>query len=145
MKQRFVNFSREDVANFRNFIDKNNENTEIIISRLLLVLGFRPNLRGVKYLRVVILRCYQLPEFAKFSFSSDIYPVTASLFDTSARNIERDIRTAVQTCYNEGGLFKLNCLCSSDVISQQYPPTNSEFIMKSVAWLRTELDVIREM
>lgn len=144
MEQRLVNFSREEVVNFRNFIDKNHENTEIIVSRLLLVLGFRPNLRGVMYLRDVILRCYQLPVFAKFSFSNDIYPATATLFGTSARNIERDIRTAVQACYNEGGLLKLNRICGSEVISQHYPPTNSEFVMQSVAWLRIELDAIRE-
>lgn len=145
MEQRFVNFSREDMANFRNFIDRNHENTEIIVSRLLLVLGFRPNLRGVTYLRDVIMRCFELPTFTKFSFSNDIYPVTATLFGTSARNVERDIRTAVQVCYNDGGMFKLNRICGSDVISQHYPPTNSEFIMKSVAWLRIELDAIREM
>lgn len=68
MKQRFVNFSREDVANFRNFIANNYENTELIVSRLLLVLGFRSNLRGVTYLRDVIILRYQLSEYAKYSF-----------------------------------------------------------------------------
>lgn len=42
-------------------------------------------------------------------------------------------------------MFRLNRLFGGDVISQVYPPTNSEFIMTCVSYLRTELQSIREM
>lgn len=144
MAQRILDFSREEAASFRDFITKNHNNIELIVSRLLLVLGFRPNLCGVKYLRDAIIHCFHRPKFSKVSFSGDIYPVIAKDFNANSRNIERDIRTAVQSCYYDGGMFRLNRICSYEAISEYYPPTISEFVMRSVEWLQTELDSLKE-
>lgn len=141
MKHQFFDYQHDEIANIRAFIRQNILNIDVVIPRLLFSLGFKPNLCGAIYLREAIAYCFALPIYCKVSFCKDVYPTIASKLDTTASRVERDIRTALQRCYECGGMFKLNMICNSDVISLQYPPTTSEFVMQVVRWLQIELSV----
>lgn len=130
-------FSNEQIVDFRRFIAENKQNTELITSRLMLAMGFKLHLCGAKYLREAIDYCYKLPKNAKVSFSGTVYLQIAQKFNSSARNVDRDIRTAIQCCYQSGNMLIFNDICGYNIISRQYPPTNSEFITNVVEFLRT--------
>lgn len=131
----FSYFSSEQGANFRDFITENYQNTELITSRLMLVMGFKMHLRGATYLREAIEYRFKLPLGEKISFSKTVYPSVASAHNTKAHNVDRDIRTAIQCCYQYGKMFIFNEICGCEMIFNQYAPTNSEFIMNVVTWL----------
>ncbi len=133
MDMRFLNLSREQIDTFRNFIFEKQQDIDVTISRLLLVLGFKPQLYGTVYLHEAIIYCYLSP-LTKISFSKAAYPYVAQKLGAKPRSVERNIRTALNDCYNSGSLFKLNYICGCDIISTRYVCTNSEFIMKTVAW-----------
>lgn len=135
--------SSEQIADFRLFISENRQNVELITSRLMLATGFKPHLCGSIYLREAIQYCYKLPSDGKICFSGKVYPYIAQKINSVARNVDRDIRTSIQACYESGKMFAFNDICGYEVISLQYPPTNSEFIMKVVSWLHT-LDMERD-
>lgn len=135
--------SSEQIADFRLFISENRQNIELITSRLMLATGFKPHLCGSIYLREAIQYCYLRQSSAKLNFSGEVYPYIAQKTNSVARNVDRDIRTSIQACYESEKMFAFNDICGYDVISPQYPPTNSEFIMKVVSWLRT-LDLERD-
>ena len=116
------------------------QNIELIISRLMLTIGFNPHLFGAVYLREAIVYCVGLKTDGKVSFSGEVYPHIASNHKSTPQRVERNIRTAIQSCYDSKSMFKFNQICGYDIISPQYPPTNSEFVMKTVEWIKT-LDI----
>lgn len=81
--------------------------------------------------------CYRLPTDAKISFSGQVYPYIAQKFDTAERNVDRDIRFVLQNSYNNDRIFVINQLCGYELISHQYPPTTTEFVINVAAWLKT--------
>jgi len=136
MDMRFLNLSREQIDSFRNFIFEKQQDIDVTIARLLLVLGFKPQLYGTVYLQEAIICCYLSP-LTKISFSKAAYPYVAKKFGTNSRAVERNIRTALNDCYNSGSIFKLNYISGCDIISARYTCTNCEFIMKTVAWIKS--------
>lgn len=129
--------SGEQIVNFRRFIVQNLQNIDLITSRLLLEVGFKMHLCGANYLREAIKYCYNAPQNARLSFNGKVYPYIAKQVDSTARNVDRDIRTVIQRCYESGRMFLLNDLCGYEMISPQYPPTNTEFVIDIVCWLKT--------
>ena len=103
----------------------------------MLAMGFKLHLCGSSYLCEAIKYCYQLSDNEKVSFSGQVYPYVAQKRNSTVRNVARDIRTTIQSCYNGGKMFTFNEICGYELISQQYPPTNSELIMNIVAWIKT--------
>lgn len=130
-------FSNEQIVIFRHFITENRQNIELITSRLMLAMGFKMHLCGVAYLREAICYCYQLPNEAKVSFSKSVYPHIAERHASTARNVDRDIRTAIKSCYESKRMLAFNEICGYEIISPQYPPTNNEFVMQLVMWIKT--------
>lgn len=139
MKHQFFDYQHDEIADIRAFIRQNIQNIDVVIPRLLFALGFRSNLYGVIYLREAIAYCFTLPLFPKVSFCKDVYPAVARKLGTTASRVERDVRTALQRCYESGSMYKLNKICNSEAISSKYPPTTSEFVMQVVYWLKIEL------
>lgn len=116
---------------------QNKQNIELIISRLMLTIGFNPHLFGAVYLREAIFYCVCSQTDGKVSFSKEVYPYIASTHKSTPQRVERNIRTAIQSCYDSKSMLKFNQICGYDIISQQYPPTISEFVMKTVEWIKT--------
>ena len=141
MKHQFFDYHNDEITDIRTFIRQNILNIDVITPRLLFVMGFKPNLCGTTYLREAIAYCFALPIYPKVSFCKEVYPAVAHKHNTTASRVERNIRTALQHCYDSGSIFKLNLICNSEVISLQYPPTTSEFVMQVVRWLQIELSV----
>lgn len=113
------------------------QNIELIIARLMLTIGFNPHLFGAVYLREAIAYCVRQQTEDKISFSGEVYPHIANTHKSTPQRVERNIRTAIQSCYDSKAMFKFNQICGYDIISTQYPPTNSEFVMKTVEWIKT--------
>ncbi len=136
----------DQAEDLRNSILNKHNNLDMTITRLLLFLGLKPHLFGTVYLRVAIKYCCTITgNIAKINFGNEVYPFVANICKTIPRRVERDIRTAIQCCYNNGGMEQLNAIVGYEFISSKYPPTNSEFIMGIASWLRLELaDLIEE-
>ena len=137
MFMNYHSFSNEQISELRNFISQNTQNIDLVTSRLLLAMNFKSNLCAVTYLRQAIVYCYKLPEGAKISFSKEVFPYIAQKYSSTVKCVDRDIRTAIKTCYESGNLFAVNGLCKCNFVDRSYVPTNSEFIMNLVTWLRT--------
>lgn len=116
---------------------QNKQNIDLIVSRLMLTAGFNPQLSGVIYLREAIDYCVCCQNNCKASLSGEVYPLIAKSHASTTQRVERNIRTALQKCYNDGTLFNLNDLCGYDLISRRYPPTNGEFIAKTSEYIKT--------
>ena len=136
----------DQAEDLRNSILNKHNNLDMAITRLLLLLGLKPHLFGTVYLRVAVKHCCTMnSSIAKINFGNDVYPFVANKCKTIPRRVERDIRTAIQCCYNNGGMERLNGIVGYELISSKYPPTNSEFIMGITSWLRLELADLMEI
>lgn len=130
-------FSDEQITNFRHFIAENSQNIEYVTSQIVSTMDFKLHLCGVNYLRDAIAYCYHLPAKTKINFNGEVYPFIAQKHNSKTRNVERNIRTAIQTCYNEGRMLEFNDICGYDLVSKRYPPTVSEFVVRVVNWIKT--------
>lgn len=129
--------TREQIDSFRNFVAQNLQNIELITPRLMLEVGFKLHLCGATYLQEAINYYYSLPPKSRINFNGQIYPHIAEKFDSVARNVDRDIRTAIKRCYESGRLFALNELFGCEIVSRQYMPTNTEFVVNVARWIKT--------
>ena len=129
--------SGEQIVGFRQFIAENRQNIELITSRLMLAMGFKLCLSGCIYLHEAIIYCYSLPQNTKVNFKRTVYPYLEQKLNASAHNIERNIRNAIQNCYSNGTMIAFNDICGYEMISKQYPPTISEFVINIISWMRT--------
>lgn len=125
-------FTDMQTIDLRNFAIKNKKNKDLIISRLMLSIGFKLHLCGSTYLRESIAYCLTLPQDTKINFSADVYPYIAKKHNTMARSVEKNIRTAIHNCYYNGNMLSFNDLCGYKTVSKSYPPTNADFIMSAV-------------
>ena len=122
--------SDDFLMDFRRFIVKNYNNIELIMSKLLLSMNFSLQYKGATYLKDALAYVFMQPENVKVSLSGKVYPHIATKRNVKEHNVERDIRNAIQGCYYNGNMFVLNDICGYEIISDQYPPTVSEFISK---------------
>lgn len=130
-----VVLTRKQIDEYRSFIFQDYKNYDLVISRLLSVLGFKPSLCGTRFVREAIMFCCKHNEATKIHFSSEVYPTVAKACGVTADCVERDIRTALHNCYFNGNMFKFNGICGYDVVSSTYPPTNVDFITQMVSWI----------
>lgn len=119
-------------------IGDNNTELDVIVTHLLLVLGFRNNLIGTLYLKDAIISMYNAPEGRK-PYLSDIYKKVADSRFSTVYSVERDIRNCIRDSYNSGKLFVFNSFMRYETISASYPTTNSELLNNVVSWLRLQL------
>lgn len=131
-----VGVSRKQIDEYRNFIFQDDSNYDLIVSRLLSVLGFKPSLCGTNFVREAIKFCCNQPITAKLHFKSDVYPAVAEACGARSDCVERDIRTALHNCYFNGNMIRFNSICGYEIVSSQYPPTNVDFVTQTVSWIR---------
>lgn len=137
MFQHHSYFSSEQIANFRNLIAKNCQNIELITSQLMLAMGFKMHLCGAKYIHEAIVLYYKLSDNTRVSFSKTIFPDIAQKYKSCVHNVDKDIRTAIKSCYCNGKMLAFNELCGCEIFSSQYQPTISELIVNIVTWIKT--------
>lgn len=104
-----------------------------LISEILLKLGFVTKHQGYTYLRDAIL-CYAANP--QQSFTKELYPTIARVFQSNTNNVERSIRTAIEAAWKRG---------NPEVWARYFPvdpgfpatrPTNSNLIARLANELR---------
>lgn len=132
---KYDGLSMEERRNLLEFIANRKDNIGAVVAQLTMALGFRSKLFGSLYLRRAIALYYGLSGYCRGCLSNEIYPAVAAEFNTTVKRVEKDIRTAIQSAYDNGTLFRFNELTGVSFISESYCPTNSEFIACVSAWL----------
>lgn len=87
------------------------------ITKLLIELGIKPNLKGFNYLKEAIYLHFVI-----------IYTVIADKYCASAKNVERSIRTSIEAVWYRNTLNRSHKLFESAYINADYPPSNTIFI-----------------
>ena len=135
VSMKYDGLSMEERRNLLEFIASRKDNIDAVVAQLTMALGFRSKLFGSLYLRKSVALYYKLPRCFRGCLSNEIYPAVAAEFNTTVKRVEKDIRTAIQSAYDNGTLFRFNELTGVSFISESYCPTNSEFIACISTWL----------
>ena len=99
-----------------------------LIDEVFLIIGLRRNLQGAVYLKSAIEIAIKDPPAVLRGITTRLYPQIASEFDTSTSRVERSIRHALETCYENAKFPALNDLFKIKVFDQKDRPSNGEFI-----------------
>lgn len=96
------------------------------ISRSLLDLGMKPNLKGFNYLKeAVYLHSDIIYTNKRFTH---IYAVIAEKYGVSASSVERAVRISIESAWLGDNLNLSHDLFGFSYITDEQAPTNSEFI-----------------
>ena len=100
-------------------------------------LGVTSKYKGYYYLAEAVNMVMEQKD-GNIKITKDIYPNLSKKFKSTPSNIERDIRTVINTCWetNKSGLDKIAGY------PLKFKPTNSEFI-DMIAYYLTEEDTIK--
>lgn len=101
------------------------------ITEVLSTLGMPANLLGYKYLRAAIQMAVKNPDLLS-SITKVIYPTVAKEFGTTASNVERSIRHAIEVAWDRGDIERLHNRFGYSVDPNRGRPTNAEFISRIV-------------
>lgn len=101
------------------------------IATVLNSLGMPSNLLGYKYLRFAIQVAVREQEVLN-SITKRLYPAVAREFGTTASNVERSIRHAIEVAWDRGDIDKLESCFGYSIDPNRGRPTNAEFISKVV-------------
>lgn len=116
--------------NFDHMLVKNMENydgLEMEIYKLLSKIGLSPRHCGYAYLRYAIKHVV-LNNGIMNSLNSEQYPIIASIFKTSAPNVERNIRNAILQAWNSFGQKYWKDIFYLKSVQDGKKPTNRELI-----------------
>ena len=116
--------------NYDNMLAKNIENyngLEIQIYKLLTEIGLSPKHCGYAYLRYAIKQVV-LNNGIMNSLNSEQYPIIASIFKTSASNVERNIRNAILQAWKNFGKVHWKDIFFLKSVQEGKKPTNRELI-----------------
>ena len=94
---------------------------------LLLCAGFQPRQIGYRYLREAVWISYKEPEILK-SVTKRLYPEVAKRFETTDKQVERAIRSAIETAWTNGNCDTLVLIFGDLFVDRSVRPTNSEII-----------------
>lgn len=105
------------------------------ITEILHKLGIQSKLSGYRYLKTTI-KLFSKGEFNKMSkFSSEIYPKVAKVHCRTPMQVERAMRMAIETGYEQGNFEFWEKLFGYSISLNKCKPTNSEFISVVVEYL----------
>lgn len=101
-------------------------------------LGITSKYKGYYFLAEAVNMVMEQKD-GNIKITKDIYPNLSKKFKSTPSNIERDIRTVINTCWetNKSGLDKIAGY------PLKFKPTNSEFI-DMIAYYLTEEDMVKE-
>ncbi len=94
---------------------------------LLLCAGFQPRQIGYRYLREAVWISYRKPEMIQ-SITKRLYPEVAKRFETTDKQVERAIRSAIETAWMKGNDDTLVLIFGDLFADRRVRPTNSEII-----------------
>ena len=121
--------------------NKEEENQEEIsvekqVSKLLYDLALAPSYKGYKYLKeAVTMLCEDSMDYD--SITKDLYPAVAAKFETTAQNVEKNIRFAIRKIYEFNTPENLERLLGrSPALSSK--PSNVKFIACCAEKIRLE-------
>lgn len=110
-------------------LEGNGENDRIF--RLLRKLGVMQNMTGFKFLQDAIAYVVEHKDEI-YSITKDVYPAVAEKHQTSAANVERNIRYVIENTWSNANTFLKNFFDSNK------KPTNSRFIVSCAHWIANE-------
>ncbi len=123
---------------YESIVGDHTGDANVFVWRLLIGLGFKSRLIGTGYLQDAILCRYEKADVVHVNYTHDIYDVVAIKQNTCATCVERSIRCAIIDCKKYGNLYALNELLHTEVVTDEYVPSNTEFISCVVGWLQAE-------
>lgn len=94
------------------------------IQHLIRSLGIGSTYRGYRYLTLALTLCLENEDYL-MGVSKILYPHIASVYQTSASSVERDLRTVIHVCWNRGNRTLLQEISSCP---PQKKPATSEFL-----------------
>lgn len=117
----------EDLANSRKRAEGARPNHGVVVANTLMSLGIATKVGGYAYLREAI------PVFAKDprqAITKELYPAVGKLCDASGEQVERAIRTAIESAWKDRDeqVWRLYFTPRADGSIRK--PTNSEFIAR---------------
>lgn len=107
------------------------------VTNMLMLFKIQPDIMGFEYLRTAIILCYQDEEL-KNNISKKVYPLVAKFHNSTPETVERGMRTAVENCYNCGGLLEVNEICGLVVYKNNFKWTNGELICALVELIKLQ-------
>ncbi len=100
---------------------------EEALSKILIEMGIPPHLKGFYYLRMGVVTAIKNPNYI-CSVTKKLYPQIAETYHASVSMVERAIRHAIDIAWNKGKTDVINNLLGVKAFTNEYKPTNSEFI-----------------
>ncbi len=97
------------------------------VTDILQDIGFVPNMKGFKYIRYAICLAAQDQTYLE-SLTQRLYGDVAKKFGTTAVNVERDIRHAIESAWNKGNVKKIEQHFGYSIDASKGKPTNSALI-----------------
>lgn len=94
---------------------------------LLLCAGFQPRQIGYRYLREAVWISYKEPEMLQ-SVTKRLYPEVAKRFETTDKQVERAIRSTIDTAWMNGDYDTRVLIFGDWFADRSMKPTNSEII-----------------
>lgn len=93
------------------------------VYKIIRKLGITSKYKGYYFIAEAVKMCMEMQE-KPMRITKDIYPLLAKKFKSTPMNIEHDIRTIINVCWNT------NRQKMSEIAgySLEYKPTNSEFV-----------------
>lgn len=110
-------------------LDKERQELEQRVTKLILDMGVPAHLRGYHYLREAIILSQGDMEIVS-SVTKLLYPTVAKHFHTTDQKVERAIRNAIEVSWSRGNLKTFEDLFGYSLESGKGRPTNSEYIAR---------------
>jgi hypothetical protein len=109
---------------------------EKLITEELVRMGFRQGQTGFNHIVKAIACIVRIPPGQPIRVTSDIYPQVAAEGQTSAGNVERTIRNAIESVWKRSNLQTLEELYPYPCDNQNGRPTNAEFLINMAGRFR---------
>ena len=117
-----------------------NNDLEIDITNLIHEIGVPAHIKGYQYLRDAITLVVSNMDLLS-AVTKELYPMVATINNTTPSRVERAIRHAIELAWNRGKMETLEALFGYTIEQQKGKPTNSEFIAIIADKLRLERKV----
>lgn len=122
-----------------NYINENNiisieKNNELYVTGLLHELGLSTNIKGYVYIKEGIRLIYNNPKYN--SFTKEVYPTIAKKYDSNIKNVERNIRHAIDISWNRGNWDTIEEIFGYSIDQDKAKPTSKEYIVTIADLLR---------
>ena len=118
-------------------IDFEENDKQIIITKLLHDLGMPSNIKGYHYIRDAVSLVYNDPSLIG-GITKILYPKIGKKYDASVTRVERAIRHAIEVSWNRADWDLMEEIFGHSVDIDKAKPTNSEFIVTLADKLKLE-------